>query len=107
VRGSPQTLHDSLAADSLLDELLDLLQYLSGDYDNRGGTIANFGILRSCDVGQDAGGGVNNVEELRVVSTGMLGLFYSLVYLHDGGAIVGDRLPSILVHHEQVTAIWP
>jgi hypothetical protein len=26
-------------------------------------------------------------------------------YLHDGGAVVGNRLLSIFIHHQQVTAV--
>jgi hypothetical protein len=70
VRRSPQALDDGLAADALLDEVLDLLQYFAGDDDDGCCAVANFGVLRAGDVGQDARGGVYDVEELCSVRRG-------------------------------------
>lgn len=52
---------------------LDLLEDFTSEDDDRGGTVANFGVLRSGNVDEDTGCGVNNVEELggvRAVATG-------------------------------------
>ena len=84
----PQALDDGLAADSLLDVLLDLLQNLSGQHNDRRGSVSDLSVLRAGNVGEDAGGGVDNVEQL-----------------HDGGAVVGDGLSAILVDQQQVTAV--
>jgi hypothetical protein len=64
VRCSPQALDDGLAADTLLDKVPDLLQYLSGKHNDGCCAVSNLGVLGAGDVGQDAGGGVNDVEEL-------------------------------------------
>lgn len=63
-RRPSQTLDDRLAADTLVYKVLDFLQDLTGEYNDRGGTVANFGVLRASDVCEDAGGGVHDVEEL-------------------------------------------
>ena len=68
VRRSPEALDDGLAADSLLDEVLDLPQYFAGNHDHGRCAIAHFGVLRPCNVSEDAGGGVDNVQKLRRVS---------------------------------------
>jgi hypothetical protein len=44
--------------------LLDLLQDLSGQDNDRGGTVADLGVLRPRNVDQDAGCGVDDIEEL-------------------------------------------
>lgn len=44
--------------------LLDLLQDLARQDDDRSCAVANFGVLRPRNVDQDPGCGVNNVEEL-------------------------------------------
>lgn len=64
VRSSSQALDDNLCTDSLLNVVLDLLKDLSGEDDDRGGTVSNLSILRSGNVDEDSGGGVNDVEEL-------------------------------------------
>jgi hypothetical protein len=59
-----QAFYDDLAADALFDKLLDLLENLAGNDDNGRGPIANFGVLRSSNVGEDSGRGVDDVQEL-------------------------------------------
>lgn len=66
--GFPQTLDDDLRADTLFHVLLDLLENLAGQNNNRGSAISNLSVLRSCNIDQDAGSGVNDVEELHGVS---------------------------------------
>jgi len=74
--------------------------------------------LGSRDVDEDAGGGVDNVEELFSGVSALLWLSSAAPResrsrqgragrsnLHDGGAVVGDGLLAILVHHEQVAAV--
>ncbi len=56
---------------------LDLFKDLAGKDDDRGRTVANFGVLRSCNVDEDAGGGVNNIEELPGVRDALLSRNYA------------------------------
>lgn len=44
--------------------LLDLLQDLSSENNDGCGAVSYFGVLRPGDVDEDAGGGVDDVEEL-------------------------------------------
>ena len=106
LRRSSQTLDDYLRADTLLNVILDLLQDLTCQDDDGRSTIANFGVLRSGNIDEDSGCGVDNVQEL-LKSVSLLAKPHAVLAanLHDGCAIVGNRLPSILIHHQQVTAI--
>jgi hypothetical protein len=72
----PQTLDDDLRANTLLDVLLNLLQELTGENNDRCSTVTDLGVLRSSDIDEDSGSGVNNIEELCLVSNGM-GLYGS------------------------------
>lgn len=91
--------------------LLDLLEDFTGEDDDRGGTVANFGVLRSCNVDENAGGGMNNVEELSGVSNALLGrttAFQAVKFvtnLHNGSTIVSNGLPAILIYHKQIATI--
>lgn len=98
--------------------VLDLLEDLAGEDNDRSGAVTNLGVLGSRDVDEDAGGGVDNVEELFSGVSALLWLSSAAPResrsrqgragrsnLHDGGAVVGDGLLAILVHHEQVTAV--
>lgn len=64
-----QALDDGLAADALLDVFLDLLEHLAGQHHHRRRAVADLGVLRASNVGQDARGGVDNVQELCAVSS--------------------------------------
>lgn len=106
VRRSSQTLHDGLTADTLLNKVFDLLQDLSSEHYYGCCTISNFGVLGTGDIGEDAGGGVDNVEELSLIlDTAPILLSQGNSYLHDCSAIVCDSLPAILIDHEQVTTV--
>ena len=70
MRCSAQALDDDLAADSLFDVLPGFLQDFAGQHHHRRGTVANFGILRNGDVGENLGGRVNDFEELQGQSNG-------------------------------------
>lgn len=90
--------------------LLDLLEDFTGEDNDRGGTVANFGVLRSGNVDEDAGGGVNNVEELRRIRDGLKIDFPQTekaldTNLHDGSAVVGNGLLAILIDHEQIATV--
>lgn len=45
--------------------VLDLLEDLSGQDDDRGGAVTDLCVLRSGNVDEDSSGGVDDVEELR------------------------------------------
>lgn len=47
--------------------LSDLFQDFAGEDNDGGGSVAYFCVLRAGDVGEDAGGGVDDVEELEDV----------------------------------------
>lgn len=65
LRRPPQAFDDDLRADAILDVLLDLLQNLSSQHNDRCSSISYLSVLRSCDIDEDAGGGVNDVEQLQ------------------------------------------
>lgn len=67
----PQTLDDDLRANTLLDVLLNLLQDLTGENNDRRSTVTDLGVLRSSDIDENSGSRMNNVEELCLVSNGM------------------------------------
>jgi hypothetical protein len=64
--------------------------------------------LGSGNIDENAGSGVNNVEELDFHCQKRL-IYPEKVflgpYLHDSSTIVGNRLLAVLIHHQQITAI--
>lgn len=86
--------------------LLNLLEDLTGEDDDGCGSIANFGVLRSGDVDEDSGCGVDDVEELVwSVSDWVARPWNICAHLHNGGTVVGNSLSAILINHQQVAAI--
>lgn len=67
-RGPPQPLDNDLRADPLFDMLLYFLEYLACKYNDRRSAVAYFGVLGASYVGQYAGCGMDNFEEL-IIST--------------------------------------
>lgn len=86
--GPPQALNDGLCTNALLDLLFYLFEDLACQNNHASRTITHFRVLRACDVGQNPGGRVYNVEQP-----------------HNRGAIVGNSLPAIGVHEQQVTTV--
>lgn len=82
-RRPPQALNDRLCAHALLDQLFDLLEYLSGKHHNRGRAVADFRVLRPRNVRQDPRRRVDDVQQF-----------------HDRGSIVGDGLSTVGVDKE-------
>jgi hypothetical protein len=62
--GSPQALDDGLRADTLLYHVAHFFEDFASEHDDGGGSVADLGVLRAGDVREDAGGGVDYVEEL-------------------------------------------
>lgn len=61
--GFTETLDNNLRVHALFNELLGILEELSGGENDGGGTISDFVVLGLGDIDQGLGGGVNNVEE--------------------------------------------
>ncbi|SGY78719.1 BQ5605_C008g04924 [Microbotryum silenes-dioicae] len=79
--GLPVPLDNDMRAHAVLDKGLALPQQLSGQQDDAGRAIADFRILRSSDIDQGLGGGVNDLEEFE----------YGRSVVGDGGlAVVAD-----------------
>ncbi|SCZ99273.1 BZ3500_MvSof-1268-A1-R1_Chr7-1g09458 [Microbotryum saponariae] len=77
----PVPLDDNVRAHAVLDKGLALPQQLSRKQDDAGRAIADFRILRSRDIDQGLGGGVNDLEEFE----------YGRSVVGDGGlAVVAD-----------------
>jgi hypothetical protein len=109
LRRSPQALDDDLRADPLFHVLLDLLENLAGQDNHRGGSIPHLGVLGTGNIDEDAGSGVNNVEQLclrvRTTCSKPKDRGDRRSHLHDGRAVVGNGLLAILVHHQQVSTV--
>lgn len=58
---SSQALDNGLRTHTLLHMLLDLLQDLASQDYNRGCSISNFGVLRSCDICKNSSCRVDNI----------------------------------------------
>ena len=85
LRGGSKALHDYVWADTLLYEPSDLLEHLSREKYDAGGTIPDFSVLCTSDVDEALGGRVNDLEEFE-----------------DGGAVVCDLSFTTLVDDELV-----
>lgn len=88
--------------------LPDLLQDLTSENNDGSGTVTNFSILRSGNVDENSSGGMNDIQELfrSILATRRHAQRCSgFANLHNGCAVVGNGLSSILIHHQQITSI--
>jgi hypothetical protein len=80
----------------LLDHVAHFFEDFAGKDDDGGSSVADLGVLRAGDVREDAGGGVDYVEELDRGRKRLARLRNALVYISEA---VGNTPSSPSRHH--------
>lgn len=87
--------------------VLDLFQNFSSQDNDGRSAIADFGILRACNIRQYSSGRMNYIEELHeAISFRLEEPDAGEMYLHDSRTVVCDGLPAICIYKQQISSIW-